>query len=157
MADLVGEPGAARAARVLVVEPHEVVDDELAATLEEVGQGQLGVPTAEHVLLVDLDHRQPPALGVQGVALAREALLLLEQLLAGGDPLLAGDHIGQIQGHRGTIARTNAPAESRCRGAGSYGRVRRGYVRTAAAASFPEPSPSARRTCRRRSTCSCSC
>src|SRR5204863_7045165 len=43
MADLVCEPRAARASGVLVVEPHEVVDEELAATLEQLGETELAV------------------------------------------------------------------------------------------------------------------
>src|SRR3954465_1163474 len=108
--DLICKPGAARAADVLVVEPHEVVDDELAPALEQVGEAELRAARAvEHVVLVDLDHRQPPPVGVERVALAREALLLLEQLLAGGEPLLARENDGEIRRHRKALWHERAP------------------------------------------------
>ena len=49
---------AARAALVPARVEHEVVDDELAAALEQVEQARLAVRALEDVVLVDLDHRQ---------------------------------------------------------------------------------------------------
>src|SRR4051812_8111215 len=85
-----------------------------SAPLEQVGQRELRSAWAvEDVRLLDLHHGEPPPLGVQRVALAREALLLLEQLLARGEPLLAGDDLGQVRVHlKRTMARTSAPALS---------------------------------------------
>src|SRR3954463_1172685 len=114
MTDLVCEAGAARTADVLVVQPHEVVHEQLAAPLEQVGQRELRSAWAvEDVRLFDLHHGEPPPLGVQRVALAREALLLLERLFARGEPLLAGDDLGEVRVHlKRTMARTSAPALS---------------------------------------------
>jgi hypothetical protein len=41
-----------------LVAPHEVVDDQLAAPVEQVGQASLANRPGEDVVLVDLDHRQ---------------------------------------------------------------------------------------------------
>jgi hypothetical protein len=66
-----------------------VADDQLAATLEQVEQARPPGRTLEDVVLVDLDHRQHAALGVERVAPAGQLLLLDEQRPAGGQPFLA--------------------------------------------------------------------
>src|SRR5437763_384492 len=68
VADLVDEHRAAVAARVLVRPEHEVVEEQLTASLEEVGQARLSVRAVEDVVLVDPDSRQPAALGGERVA-----------------------------------------------------------------------------------------
>jgi hypothetical protein len=73
VADLVDEHRAAIAARLLVGAEHEVVEDELTASLEEVDQARLAVPALEHVLLFDPDHRQAAALGGTSASRARVA------------------------------------------------------------------------------------
>ena len=55
------------------------------------------VRALERVRLVDADHRQPAAVGVHPVARPGQLLLLREQLLAGGEPLLARHHLGQVR------------------------------------------------------------
>ena len=75
-----------RAAFVPVRIEHEVVDQQLAAVLEEVEQADRAFLPLEHVLLVDLDHRQPAPLGVHRVPLPGELLLGLQQPQAGGEP-----------------------------------------------------------------------
>ena len=67
------------------------VDDQLATALEQVGEAQASRRALEPVLLVDRHPRHPPALGRQRVAGAGELLLLDEELLAGGVPLLRRD------------------------------------------------------------------
>jgi hypothetical protein len=82
----------ARAARAAVVPgrvEHEVIDDQLAPPLEEVEQARLAVGALEDVVLFDLDHRQPPTLGVQRVPRPGGRLLLGEQLLASDQPLVS--------------------------------------------------------------------
>jgi len=66
-----------------------VADDELPAPLEQVEQASLAVRTLEDVLLLDPDHRQPAALGVQLVLPPGELLLPGQQLLAGSKPLVS--------------------------------------------------------------------
>ena len=65
---LVGAGGAARAAVLPVRVEHEVVDDQLGATLEQVDEARRPVRPVEHVVLLDLDHRQLAALDVERVA-----------------------------------------------------------------------------------------
>jgi hypothetical protein len=72
-----------------------VDDDQLPAALEEVEQRRLALGPLEHVGPVDLDHRQHAALDVQRVARAGQLLLLGQQRLAGDQPLVACDDLGQ--------------------------------------------------------------
>ena len=67
---------------------HEVVDEQLGAAVEEIGEGLRAVLGPEPVLLLDPDPRQPAPLPGQLVAAAGELLLLLEQLVALRLPLL---------------------------------------------------------------------
>jgi len=76
-----------------------VVDDQLAAAVEEVEQSDRSVRAFEGVVLSDLDHRQSAAVGVQRVALPRELLLPGQKLLAGSQPLLTRHHLGQSRHH----------------------------------------------------------
>ena len=68
---------------------HEVLDDKLAAAGEQVAERPRTVRRVEHVGLLYLDPWQREALGVQFVAHAGERLLLGQQLLARGKPLIA--------------------------------------------------------------------
>ena len=98
--DLVGPRRAARAALLPVGAEHEVVDDQLPAALEQVGQPDLALRAGEAVVLGHLDHRQPAALGAQRVAAAGQLLLLLEQRRAGGEPLVPGHDLWKAHGNR---------------------------------------------------------
>src|SRR5918912_480656 len=102
--DLVGEEGAAHARplgvrvatlRVRVggdLRPVEgAVDDQLTAALEQVGKRGRPVRALEAVLLLDRHPRHPAALGRERVTGSGVLLLLDEQFLAGGLPLLGGD------------------------------------------------------------------
>ena len=77
--DMVGPGRAARAPLVQRLasfpQPHEMVDDELKATFEQVEQTRFSVGTFEDIVLLDPDHRQPAALGVQRVPATGEFLL----------------------------------------------------------------------------------
>ncbi len=90
LGDLVGAGGAARAAVVPARVEHEVDEDQLAPALEHVEQVRLPLRALEDVLLVDLDHREPPPFGAQGIALPGKGLFLHEQRLAGGFPFVSG-------------------------------------------------------------------
>ena len=90
--DLVGDHRAAGAAALgpavhagLV---EEAVDDQLTAPLEQVEQARRAVRALEAVVLLDGHPRHPAALGGQRVAGAGQLLLLDQQLLARGLPLL---------------------------------------------------------------------
>jgi hypothetical protein len=74
-----------------------VVDDELLLVAEESFERQgLAVRAVEEILLVDLDHGQLAQLGSGGVLGARDLLFLLQQRLAGGEPLLFGDNLYEL-------------------------------------------------------------
>jgi hypothetical protein len=76
-----------------------VVDDELLLVAEESFERQrLAVRAVEEVLLVDLDHGQLAELGGGSVLGARDLLFLLQQRLAGGEPLLFGNNLYRLLG-----------------------------------------------------------
>jgi hypothetical protein len=61
--EVIGDEGTAGASRVVLVDPgpeaeHEVVDEQLGAAVEELGQGLLPVVRLEDVLLLDRDPGQ---------------------------------------------------------------------------------------------------
>ena len=68
---------------------HEVLDDKLAASVEQVGEGDLAVRSVEHVVLLHLDPGQRATLGAQLVAQPGEFLFLAQQFLARGKPFIA--------------------------------------------------------------------
>ena len=67
---------------------HGVVDDELAAAVEEFGQRLAAVRSLEDVLLVHRFPRQIAAPLAQAIAQARELFLFRQELLACSEPLL---------------------------------------------------------------------
>jgi hypothetical protein len=67
--------GAAGAAFLPVRTKHEVIDDELASPVEQVGERFLAARRIEDIVLFDFDPGKLAALGGNGVALARELLL----------------------------------------------------------------------------------
>ena len=73
-----------------------MIDDQLAATLEQIGKGLPAVRRVEDIFLLDLDPGQCPPLGAQLVAPVREFLLLGEQSRARGKPFLAGHDLGRF-------------------------------------------------------------
>ena len=66
--------------RIPVRAEHHVLHDQLPLACEQLGQRYLALGPLEYVLLVDVDHRQPPPLRVDLVMVAGESLLLVEQL-----------------------------------------------------------------------------
>jgi hypothetical protein len=69
---------------------------QLPTAVEQVEQRRLAVRSVEDVLLVDPDHRESAAIGVQPVASAGELLLLGEQPLASGQPLVTRRDVRQV-------------------------------------------------------------
>jgi hypothetical protein len=63
------------------VRPHEVVGEELSASLERVEQGQRAAGTGQRERWVDLDHREPATGGGDRIALACVRLLVDPQRL----------------------------------------------------------------------------
>ena len=68
---------------------HEMLDDQLDAAVEKIGERLLAVRPVEDILLLDLDPRQLAPSGAELVAQPGEFLLLDEQCLARGKPLIS--------------------------------------------------------------------
>src|SRR5580704_10477908 len=68
---------------------HEVIDNELAFAIEEVGECFLATRGIENVVLLDLDPGKLAAFRSQSVTLARQLLLFGEQFLASRKPFLS--------------------------------------------------------------------
>src|SRR5215831_16815458 len=83
---------AVRAPRIPIRHEHEVVDDQLAATGEELGQRLPALLALEAVFLPDRFPRQLAAQRRELITPARELFLLCEQGLACRQPLLMGYH-----------------------------------------------------------------
>jgi hypothetical protein len=71
---------------------HEVVDHQLAAAVEQLGQRLFFPRGIEHIVLVQLDPGQGQALGVQGVQRAGVGLFLGQQGAARLEPVFPGNH-----------------------------------------------------------------
>src|SRR5438094_151255 len=88
--DRVGDRGADGAARLVCRAEHEVVDEQLRASVEELGERLRPRLGPEAVLLLDGHPGELPSLLRELVAAPGELLLLREQLVARGLPFLAG-------------------------------------------------------------------
>src|SRR5262249_51452698 len=69
IAQRIDEERAARAAILPIRIEHEMVDDELAAAFEQIEQAALAARSLKLIILLDLHHRQAPALRVDPVAM----------------------------------------------------------------------------------------
>jgi hypothetical protein len=99
--DGVGVRRADRAAGLVARAEHEVVDEELGATVEELRQSPRALVGLEPVLLLDRDPRQLAALPCELVAHTSVFLLASQQLLAGSLPFLAAADL--VIRHRGCL------------------------------------------------------
>src|ERR1700719_370690 len=86
--DMVDLERAADAAFLPAGAKHKMLDDQLAATIEEAGQRFPTLRAVENILLFDLDPRQFAPLRAQLVAQAGEFLFLRQMRLASGQPLV---------------------------------------------------------------------
>jgi hypothetical protein len=86
--DMVDFEGATHALRDLAGPHHEVLDEELAASVEQVGERDLAFRRVEDVLFLNLHPRQLAALPAQLISQPGKFFLLGEQLLAGCDPFV---------------------------------------------------------------------
>ena len=71
---------------------HEVLDEKLAATVEQVRQRELAFRGVKNVFLIDLHPRQRPSFRSQLIAQPSQFFLPFEQVLARNQPLGAGDN-----------------------------------------------------------------
>jgi hypothetical protein len=79
---------------------HEVVDEQLRATVEDVVERLRPLVGLEGVLLLDRHPGELLAPAGELIALAHVLLLGIKQLPAGGQPLLSRSH--RVLGHRGS-------------------------------------------------------
>src|SRR5207245_4706539 len=93
---VVGPERADRAADVVLRVEHEVIDEQLAPPVEELGQRLLAVGPVEDVLLLDRLPRKVVPLLRQLVAKTSELLLLREQLFARLEPFVVADDVHVI-------------------------------------------------------------
>ncbi len=100
---LVRSRGTARAPVVPLRVEHEVADDELAATVEEVEQGRSSVRTFEAVVLLDFLHRQSTSICGELVAFVREGLLLDEERFPSSQELFGRRDIGKGHASRSSV------------------------------------------------------
>src|SRR5207248_5090630 len=66
---------------------HEMINNQLAASLEQIGQRLFSVWSVEDILLVDLDHRELAPCRTKRVTLASEFLFPRQQILPRDQPL----------------------------------------------------------------------
>src|SRR5260221_9492867 len=122
--DLVREQRTAGASLVPFGTEHEVIDDELAASVEKVGERHRALGAFEDIVLLDLDPGQRAALFRQAVALARPPLLFGGKRTPRLDPSLLRNNLMLGHDDLRSIMRGNevpacpAPRSNRLRGCG---------------------------------------
>src|SRR5436853_6243993 len=84
---MIGQIGAAFATLFPALTKHEMINDQLAAALEQISQRLFSVWAIKHIFLLDLDHREFAPSGTKRVALARELLFPRQQILPSDQPL----------------------------------------------------------------------
>src|SRR6266536_5373237 len=108
--EVVGPERADRAAGFVLGIEHEVIDDQLAAAVEELGQCLLAFGSVEDILLLDRLPGQRLPLSGQLVTRASELLLLREQLLARRKPVVVADDAHMPSGPRSSPGSSPRPA-----------------------------------------------
>ncbi|MNH28546.1 hypothetical protein D3C79_887220 [compost metagenome] len=91
--EVVGQERAAAAAFAPALGEHEVVDQQLAAAGEQVGQAQVPMRAFEAVGLLDPYPGQGAAGPAEFVTLMGQGLFMQQQLSAGTEPFAAGNHL----------------------------------------------------------------
>jgi hypothetical protein len=86
--DVVGLERTAGAARFPIGVKHQMMDDELTASIEQVGERHLALGRVEDIVLLDLDPGQGAPLGAQAVARPHVLLLLDQKRLTRSEPLV---------------------------------------------------------------------
>src|SRR5205807_335056 len=85
--EVVSQIGTAFAAFFPIRAEHKVVNDELAAAAEKIGQRLFASRGVEDVLFVDLYHRQLTPRGAERVSLTCEFFFSRQQIFSGDQPL----------------------------------------------------------------------
>ena len=86
--EMIGQIGAAFATLLPAWTEHEMINDQLTAAVEQIGQCFFAIRALEHVLLVDLDHWQLAPRCAQRISLAREFLFQSQQIFPRHEPFL---------------------------------------------------------------------
>src|SRR2546430_1146490 len=84
---MIGQIGAAFATLFPARTEHEMINNQLAAALEQISQRLFSVWAIKHIFLLDLDYREFAPSGTKRVALARELLFPRQQILPSDQPL----------------------------------------------------------------------
>src|SRR5438093_3930496 len=84
---MIGQIGAAFAALFPARTEHEMINNQLAAALEQIGQSLFSLWAIKDILLLDLGHREFAPCRTKRVALARELLFPRQQILPSDQPL----------------------------------------------------------------------
>ncbi|MNT15476.1 hypothetical protein D3C72_1505290 [compost metagenome] len=108
--EAVGNCRARRAAGLVVGPEHEVVDEQLRAPFEQLGQRGAAFVGFEAVRFVDPQPWQVLALLRQFVAAPRQCFFRLQQLEPGGQPVFARG--GCVCGHRGFLRECGAVCDT---------------------------------------------
>jgi hypothetical protein len=92
---MVGRAGAALAEGLPILEPHEVMDVQLAPTAKQSWEIDRAFRPGEDIRFVDLYHRQTPSCRIHRIAQMGELFFSGEQSLAGRQPNFARNNWGQ--------------------------------------------------------------
>src|SRR5437764_2538751 len=95
--EMIGDKGAPFAHVIGTRRQHEVIERELAATLEQIRKRAFSLGCYEHVRLIDFDPGQPATFGTKCIELVGYGFLLEEERLAGGKPFLPRYDFGRGQ------------------------------------------------------------
>src|SRR5438067_4147408 len=68
-----------------------MINDQLTAPVEKIGQGFLAIRPFEYVILVDLHHREAPSGGAERIALASKFFFSRQQVLSRHEPFSFGN------------------------------------------------------------------
>src|SRR5262249_10351825 len=117
--DVIDLERAADALRDLAGSHHEVLDEELAPAVEQIGEAHPALRCVEDVLLLDPGPRELATELAELVALLREGLLDFQELHALLDPLRPGNDSMRLHGHSSPLlARLARGAGRSARGPG---------------------------------------
>src|SRR5205814_3224019 len=84
---MIGQVGAAFATLFPARTEHEMINNQLAAALEQIGQSLFSLWAIKDIFLLDLDHWELAPCGTKRVALASELLFPRQQILPRDQPL----------------------------------------------------------------------
>jgi hypothetical protein len=94
--DVLGLKGATRTGGIPFRPIHKMMDDELAAAVEEVCERLAALLGFESVALLDLQPGEPSPLGGELVSLAHVCLLFLEQRPPGAQPFFSRNDLVRV-------------------------------------------------------------